>query len=114
MSDRPVTVVETHAFLTAAKGVLSGEERAAIIDLIAMNPLLGVSLGGGVRKVRVALGGGGKSGGARVVHFFGGVDIPIFLLTVFAKNERANLSKSEQTALIADAKTIAEDYRRRR
>lgn len=77
--------------------------------------LLGVSLGGGLRKWRVARLGGGKSGGYRVVHFFapsgGG---PVFLLTMFAKNEKANLSPREVADLMEIARRIAESYGRRR
>ena len=47
-----------------------------------------------------------------MVFLFAGEDIPVFLLTVFAKNEKANLSAGEQTALIAAAKELAADYRR--
>ena len=31
--------------------------------------------------------------------WFGGADVPVFLLTVFGKNERANLNKAERNAL---------------
>ena len=74
---------------------------------------MGVALGGGVRKIRIPLPGRGKRGGARVVFLFAGEDIPVFLLTVFAKNEKANLSAAERTALIAAAKELAADYRRK-
>ena len=106
------TVVETPAYLTAARGVLSDALRATVVKMVAENPEAGVPLGGGVRKVRVARLGRGKSGGARVVFLFAGEDIPVFLLTVFAKNEKANLSARERTALIAAAKELTADYRR--
>ncbi len=51
-------------------------------------------------------------GGARVMFLFSGEDIPVFLLTVFAKNEKTDLSARERTALIAAAKQMVEDYRR--
>lgn len=108
------TVVETPAYLAAARGVLTDEVRAWIVSVVAENPTVGVALGGGVRKIRVPLPGRGKRGGARVVFLFAGEDIPVFLLTVFAKNERANLSAAERTKLIAAAKELAEDYRRNR
>jgi hypothetical protein len=34
-----------------------------------------------------------------VITWFGGGDIPLFLLTVFAKGQKANLSKKERNAL---------------
>ena len=106
------TVVETPAYLAAAQGVLTDALRTRVVDMVAENPEVGVPLGGGVRKVRIALPGRGKSGGARVVLLFAGEDIPVFLLTVFAKNEKANLSVGERTALIAAAKKLAAGYRR--
>ncbi len=79
---------------------------------MAENPEAGVPLGGGVQKVRIARPGRGKSGGARVVFLFTGEELPVFLLTVFAKNEKANLTTRETTALIAAAKALVADYRR--
>ena len=112
MRGRPQTVVETPAYLTAAQGVLSEAERAEVVTMVAGNPEAGVSLGGGIRKMRIARPGRGKRGGARVVFLFAGDDVPVFLLTVFAKNEKTNLSAGERTALIAAAKQLVEDYRR--
>lgn len=89
---------------------MSEEERAALVDYLAANPEAGVSLGGGLRKVRFARLGGGKSGGYRTVHVFGGIQMPLFLVTVFAKNERDNLSKAEQADLIALAKVLTAHY----
>ncbi len=80
--------------------------------MVAENPKAGVPLGGGIRKMRIAQPGRGKRGGARVVFLFSGEDIPVFLLTVFAKNEKADLSARERTALIAAAQKAVEDYRR--
>ena len=54
---------------------------------------------GGVRKVRFAIGGRGKSGGVRVVYYFHSEAMPVYLLTLFAKNEKANLTKAERNAL---------------
>ena len=106
------TVVETPTYLAAARGVLSVEDRARIVNVVAENPAAGVALGGGVQKIRIPLPGRGKRGGARVVFLFAGEDIPVFLLTVFAKNKKANLSAGERTALTAAAKELAADYRR--
>ena len=92
--------------------MLSDVLRATVVDMVAENPEAGVQLGGGVRKARVARLGRGKSVWARVVFLFAGEDIPVFLLTVFAKNEKVNLSNRDLTALIATAKELAADYRR--
>ena len=112
MRGLPQTVVETPAYLTAAKGVLSDAERVDVVTMVAENPEAGVPLGGGIRKMRIAHPGRGKRGGARVVFLFSGEDMPVFLLTVFAKNEKTDLSARERTSLIAAAQQMVEDYRR--
>ncbi len=104
-------VVETPEFIKRARAVgMSDEDRMDVIDQLATSPEAGISLGGGLRKVRVARRGGGKSGGYRVLHFYRAPDMPLFLLTVFAKNEKANISRSEKADLIKLCDLIAETY----
>lgn len=104
------TVVELPEFLRRAKAIMSDEERAGLVVHIAANPEAGVSLGGGLRKIRIAREGGGKSGGYRTIYVFGGAHVPIFLVTVFSKNEKDNLSKAEQAELIALSKALLARY----
>lgn len=104
------TVVELPEFLRRAKAIMSDEDRTALVNYIAANPEVGVSLGGGLRKARIARQGGGKSGGYRTIYVFGGVQVPIFLVTVFAKNEKDNLTKAEQADLIAMSKVLLAHY----
>ena len=54
---------------------------------------------GGVRKLRWAREGRGKSGGVRVIYYFHSERLPLYLLTIFGKNEKANLTKAEANAL---------------
>ena len=54
---------------------------------------------GGIRKLRWGRGGKGKSGGVRVIYYYHNERIPLYLLTIFSKNERANLAKAEQNDL---------------
>jgi hypothetical protein len=49
-----------------------------------------------------------------VVTFYGGDDIPVFLLNVFAKNEKTNLSKAEPNELKATLGVLARAYRKRK
>jgi hypothetical protein len=100
------TVVELPEFLRRAKMIMTDAERVALVDYIAANPEAGVSLGGGLRKVRIPREDGGKSGGYRTVYVFGGTHMPIYLVTVFAKNEKDNLTKTEQAAAVALAKAL--------
>lgn len=89
---------------------MTESERRWAIDFIAANPDAGVTLGGGIRKVRIPRDGGGKSGGFRTVYLFGGTHIPIFLITVFAKNEKANLSRKERADIVSMGKQIMALY----
>lgn len=110
---RIVTVVETPEFQRRARSLMSEGERQALIDFVARNPLSGVSIGGGVRKFRFARDGGGKSGGFRVIHFFSlDEKLPIFLITVFAKNEKANLTARETELVKQLGEALAASYRR--
>ena len=96
------TIVETEGYLRAAKEAGMAEaERQSAIDLVASDPEGGEVMQGtgGVRKARIAGRGKGKSGGYRIVWYFGGGDIPVFLLTVFGKGEKANLKQGERNAL---------------
>lgn len=80
------------------------------MTFLAANPEAGISLGGGLRKVRIAREGGGKSGGYRTFYVFGGHAMPLFLLTVFAKNEKSNLTRAEQAAAVALSKQLLATY----
>ena len=104
------TVVELAIFERQAKAIMSDEERSFIVDYVAASPEAGVPLGGGLRKVRVAREGRGKSGGYRTLFVFGGVHIPLFLVGVFVKNLKGNLSKAEQAHLVQLAKALLATY----
>ena len=107
-------VVETAPFIAAAKAAgLSGGEVERIIDHLASRPHAGdlIQGTGGARKVRFAGRGKGKSGGYRVITFYSGGDLPVFLLTVFAKGERSDLSKAERNALAQLTKVLVDSYR---
>jgi len=46
---------------------------------------------GGVRKVRWAIAGKGKSGGVRVIYYFKQQENEIWLLTIYSKSEIGNI-----------------------
>lgn len=107
-------VVETSDYLADAREAgLSDAERQVIIDYLAEHPAAGdlIPGTGGARKLRFAGRGKGKSGGYRVVTYFGGADIPVFLLAVFAKGDKVNLSQAERNALRDELTGLAKDYR---
>lgn len=92
---------------------LTEAERRKIVDLAAHDPTTGdrIEGAGGARKLRVAGRGHGKSGGYRVITYFGGGDIPVFLLAVFGKGDKVNLSKAERNELKKELRGLADDYR---
>ena len=104
------TVVELPEFLRRASAIMTEAERLRLVNYIAANPEAGISLGGGLRKVRVPRDGGGKSGGYRTIYVFGGTHIPIFLITVFAKNEKDNLSKAELASALEASKRLLDSF----
>lgn len=106
-------VVETNAYLKAATDAgMDEEERSAIVNTLASNPQAGVVMQGcgGARKLRVRKPGKGKSGGYRAITFFSGDDMPVFLITVFGKGEKDNLTKAERNILAGLTKTLIESY----
>ena len=111
------TVIETESYLRAAKDAgMADAEMTAAVDLVASNPESGDLMQGtgGVRKTRLAGRGKGKSGGYRIVWYFGGGDIPEFLLTVFGKGEKANLTQGERNALRSLTATLRESLSAKR
>jgi hypothetical protein len=108
------TIVETPTYLAIANKLFSEEERADIVTLVAADPECGnvIRGTGGFRKVRVARKGMGKSGGARVVYIWRNERFPVFLITVFPKNDKENLSMAERNALKQRADGIFETYGR--
>jgi hypothetical protein len=108
----PVTVIETPSFLRDSKKLLDDDERTALVNYIAYNPMVGNLIGGtgGIRKVRWAREDEGKSGGFRVIYFFHSGNIPLFLLNVFSKNEKVNISQAERNELKKLTALLAESY----
>jgi hypothetical protein len=107
-------VIETHAFRRAANAAGVPEaERVAIVDLVSADPTAGDLMEGigGARKLRFAAKGKGKSGGYRIITFFAAQDVPVFLLDIFAKGEKVNLSKAERNELKGILNSLADEWR---
>ncbi len=72
------------------------------------DPFRGISLGGGVRKIRMAIGskGKGRSGGARVLtlNVLVSDDADVTLLTIYDKDEIDNVSDNYIKWLVSEAK----------
>ena len=98
MPSIPAAVVETLEFLSAARRIMPDAERMLLVDYLAYNPMAGdlIHGTGGVRKLRWALEGRGKSGGARVIYFYHDAGMPVFALAAYAKNDRSDLSQQDR------------------
>ena len=109
------TVVETPTFLRAAADLLTEHEQVRLVATIASNPEAGdVMQGtGGFRKLRFGRAGIGKRGGVRVIYLYGGTDLPIILLTLYAKSDKGNLSQAERNKMVAMATSFFNHYRRK-
>lgn len=108
------TVIETEAFAKGAKEIGMDEDDVhEILVYISQNPQAGdlIAGTGGARKLRFPLRNKGKSGGVRVITYYAADDIPVFLLDVFAKSDKINLSKKERNVLKSILEDMAQDYR---
>jgi hypothetical protein len=96
-----LTIAELSTFIRSAEKLWDDSERQDVISYLAEHPKAGDVMEGtgGVRKLRWRRGSQGKSGGVRVIYYFHNQRMPLYLLTVFAKNERANLTKAQRNEL---------------
>jgi hypothetical protein len=113
---RPITVVEMDEFLAATRKLMDDEERAELVSYLACHPAAGVVIpgAGGVRKMRWGLEGRGKRGGARVIYYYHDMEMPLYLLTAYAKNEREDLDQSEIKTMRRLVPVLVEMNRKRR
>ena len=90
------TVVESPIFQRLWPRYWDEDERAEFASFIASDPEAGSVIrgSGGVRKVRWAREGTGKSGGVRVVYLTRNETSEVYLLTMYAKSESENISIS--------------------
>ena len=85
--------IEATAFTKYVYEYLSDDEYSGLQSFLLQYPEAGkvVPGSGGVRKVRWAMSGKGKSGGVRVIYYFKRQDNEIWLLTIYSKNEIENI-----------------------
>ena len=85
--------IEATAFTRHVYDYLSDDEYLGLQNFLLQYPESGklVPGSGGVRKIRWAMSGKGKSGGVRVMYYFKRQDDEIWLLTIYSKNEVENI-----------------------
>lgn len=93
--------IETSVFTKALNALLTDDEYRLLQNTLWRDPLIGdlVRGGGGIRKMRFAVDGRGKSGGVRVIYYSIPVDEEIYLLLIYPKSKKETLS-AEETAIL--------------
>jgi hypothetical protein len=91
------TVIETATFQKRRAALWTDDEYDEFIDYIARHPKAGDVIQGaqGARKVRWKRQGTGKSGGVRVIYVHYAEDGIVYLVTIYAKSERGNITRDE-------------------
>lgn len=94
---------------------MTDDDRVAVVNYIATNPQAGdlIKGSGGVRKVRIAKPGGGKSGGWRVLTAYVSDTVAVLLVTAYGKNQRGNVSKAEVNEMAQLMKELKAEARRK-
>ena len=97
----PITVVEMPSCARDLDRLMEELDRVQLIDYLAFNPQAGdiMSDTGGIRKVRWKLSNRGKRGGARIIYYFRDLNMPLFMLAVYAKNEKITVSAADKREL---------------
>lgn len=108
-----LTIAELPGYIRTADKLLAQQEREDLIRYLAHNPQAGDVMEGtgGVRKLRWRRSSQGKSGGVRVIYYVYDGSMPLYLLTLFAKGDRANLSKAERNELAALVDLLAKAWK---
>jgi hypothetical protein len=104
----------TPRIFTPSGTLALGMGSSAIIDYLAAHPKAGVIMQGtgGIRKLRWAREGMGKSSGVRNIYYYHDEYMPLYLWTIFGKGERDNLTRAEQNALRRLVRTLIETRRK--
>ncbi len=106
------TIVELPEFQRKSDKLLNNKERLSIINYLAAHPAAGDIMQGtgGIRKLRWSVQGKSKSGGVRVIYYHHNESMPLFLLTLFGKGEKSNLTKSESNDLAKLTSLLIKGY----
>ena len=100
--------VETAVFTRLVCDALSDGDYSALQQELANHPECGrvIEGGAGIRKTRWAASGTGKRSGFRIVYYWRPAEDQIYLLYLFAKNSRADLTRAQVKQLAEAAKAL--------
>ena len=112
MWTRPIAVAETAVFMHQASALWTEDETFEFVDFIARNPEAGdlIPGSGGVRKFRWGRQGSGKRGGVRIIYFYHDPAMPLYLLMIYAKARRDDLSPDAQRTVQGLVARLKEAY----
>jgi hypothetical protein len=96
-----ITIAEVPEYIRQAEKLLTEAERQDVLSYLSAHPKAGdlIEGTGGIRKLRWGRGGRGKSGGVRVIYYYHSELMPLYLITLFAKNELDNLTKADRNGM---------------
>lgn len=102
--------VETTLFTRHVIDLFDDSEYATMQAALVRRPDLGNIIPGsaGLRKIRWAAKGHGKSGGARIIYFWVVAEKTILMLAAYPKNVKADLTQDEIKRL---SQVVSEEYR---
>ena|SRR5580698_3040444 len=100
----PAPVFEKELKKISAKYPSFKSDFRDFLDSIANDPTQGISLGNNCYKIRLAITGKGrgKSGGARIITHIKIIRAEIFLISIYDKSSRENISIAEINERIKD------------
>ena len=106
------TLVPIGTFEDKARRLLGKAGFDGMLELLARRPKAGrvIQGTGGLRKVRIARPGKGKSGGTRVIYYYHNVDKPMLLLLIYAKADQENMTDAQKAQLKKHVDTIIDEF----
>lgn len=107
------TLVPIGTFEAKARKLLGADGFEDMLEVLAKAPKKGgvIQGTGGLRKVRIARPGRGKSGGTRVVYYYHNKNKPILLLLIYAKAKQENLTAAQKALLKKHVDAIIDGFR---
>jgi hypothetical protein len=87
-------IIETPIFTKLVNELMSDDEYRKLQEALVNRPDMGALIknSGGLRKMRWAIEGHGKSGGIRVIYYWLGENDQLYMLLAYRKNQQENLT----------------------